>query len=144
MEAEIVEAKFGSVPFSFALLQFHPNPWDQEFVNVAVALHAPRLGFLGVRAGEVAAHVRDLFPLVDPEDVRREIEAVEAVLLRTDPERISSGDLRELVDNVLPVNSRLRWSSIETGLTPDAREKLNELCERLVDRERPSAGLVSP
>lgn len=142
MQAEIVEVKFGTDPFSFALLHYHPDPRNDDFVSVAVVLHAPRVGFLGMRSGEVVFHLRNLFPSVDPEDVRREIASVEAALLRTAPEQIASGNLQELIAHVLPASSRLRWSVIETGTTPDARGKLNELCECLVDRERTSTGII--
>lgn len=142
MAAEIVEAKFGSVPFSFALLHYRPNPNHDDFVSVGVVLHAPRLGFLGMRSGEVVQHLRNLFPSADPEQLRRELETLDEALLATGQERIATGDLGVLLAQALPTNSRLRWSAIETGVTNEARTKLNELCERLVDRDRPSVGIV--
>jgi Protein of unknown function (DUF3037) len=142
MQAEIIEAKFGSFPYSFAILRYHANPPGADFVNVGIALHSPRLGFLGVRTGGVADHMRDLFPSVDPEELRRDLDEVEGRLLKTELERIATGEFAMFLTQALPGRSRLSWSVIHKGLTADARDKLNELCERLVDRGRPTIGTV--
>ncbi|MGY3581363.1 hypothetical protein ACVIGB_000568 [Bradyrhizobium sp. USDA 4341] len=134
METETLLTKVGDVPFSFSILRYFADPSGGDFVNVGVALHSPRLGFLGVRTGGIADHVRDLFPTVNPDELRRDIDAVEGLLLKTKPERIATGEFAMFLAQALPAQSRLGWSVIHKGMTADGRETLNELCERLVDR----------
>lgn len=133
MQGDLGDGGYGAVPFRSVVLRFAPDPYGGDFVNVAVALHAPDAAFLGMRMADIVNHLRDLLPGVDQDELQRQLEFVEASLTALGPEKIAGGDLSVLAERALPPGSiYLRWSAPSIGVTADPRAELHAICRDLI------------
>ena len=119
---------------NYAILRFMPDRVRGEFMNLGIALHAPRDGWFGYRllpdAGDRAKRV---FPPLDPiafeselEGQRRELDRIKA--LERDREGLAVA-FRELVR---PREGWFQFSDISTVLGPGPERSLAEAFQRRV------------
>lgn len=121
-------------PFSYAVYRLVPQLERGERVNVGVVVFCRPLQFLGVRTGLDEARLAALWPGLDVEPIRRQLDALE---------RIAAGDPAAGPIAALDLTARFHWlvspsstaiqpSVVHTGLCEEPPAQLDRLFERLV------------
>ncbi len=132
--------KAPKAPFSYVVLRYMHDVLTREFVNVAVLLYAPDLGFLGLEKLASFERVKGMFPGLQSEALRQLLMFLSSrseELARKIPDRLDRPSLSAdtLGASLLPIDdSALQWSAPGGGVTDDPGGMLKELFERLVMR----------
>jgi Protein of unknown function (DUF3037) len=126
----------GREPFQYAIVRVVPHVERGESLNAGVVLFCRPLRFLGARVALDEAALRVLAPDCEPDAVRDQLAAVEAVAAGAD----GGGPVA-----ALPASERFHWlvapsstivqpSPVHTGLTDDPAADLDRLFKTLVER----------
>lgn len=122
------------VPYDYAVLRLVPRVERGERFNVGVALLCRPRRFLGVRTWLDEAKLAALAPGCDPEPVRQQLAALEAIAAG-DP---GAGPLAALTQAerfhwlTAPSSTILQPSPVHSGLTDDPHATLDRLFAELV------------
>jgi len=112
-----------------------------EFVNVAVALHAPEVGYLSAICRTTYRRLSSTFPGLNGENFRAVMRHVQARFeqlgerMPTVSEGVGRETLLDIARGVLPADdSSLQWGPIGVGLSKDPSQTLESLFNRMVTR----------
>lgn len=129
--------------YTYTILRYIHDTSTGEFVNVGVALFAPRLGFASALCRDTYGRVTRMFPGANGEafkSVSRHVENRFADLgarlaaegLKIEPRPETALDIAHLV--LPPDESSFQWSELRSGITGEPSAALESLFERLVMR----------
>jgi len=124
----------GGSPFSYAVFRLVPRVERGERINVGVVVFSRPLDYLRAKTALDVERARALWPELDPEAVRRHLQALE---------RIAGGDPSAGPIAALDTTARFHWlsspsstiiqpSSVHTGLCGEPEEELEKLFRELV------------
>ena len=120
--------------FDYAVIRVVPRVELEEFVNAGVIVFCLQRRFLEVRTQCDEGRWRALWPELDVERVRRQVEAFERVA-RGDPE---AGPVARLSQRerfhwmVAPRNTMVQTSPVHTGISDEPERVVGELLARMV------------
>jgi Protein of unknown function (DUF3037) len=120
--------------FQYTILRVVPDVERGEQINAGVILYSPELKFLGARVDLDAQRLRALAPEVDPDEVRRHLEALVKVA-DGDPD---AGPIAALPQSErfgalsAPSSTMVQPSEVHTGVCEDGEHALHDLFGRLV------------
>ena len=123
-------------PFQYAIVRVVPHVERGECLNAGVVLFCRPLGFLRARVGLDERALHALAPDCEPETVREQLAAVEAVAAGDD----DGGPVAALPPSerfhwlVAPASTVVQPSPVHTGLTADPAAELDRLFAALVVR----------
>ena len=122
--------------FDYAVIRAVPRVELEEFLNVGVIVFSLELRFLEVRVRCEEARLRALWPGVDMDRLRKQVEAFERVA-RGDA---AAGPVARMSQRerfhwmVSPRNTTVQTSPVHTGISEDPGRVVEELLERMVPR----------
>ena len=127
-------------PYAYAVIRVVPRVEREEFVNVGVVLFSRPRRFLGVRFVLDKGRLRALWPDLDVDAVKRQLEVMRLV---------AAGDAAGGAIAGLPAAERFGWMTapastmvqpgpVHAGLASDPAEALNELFAELVTLPTPA------
>jgi hypothetical protein len=120
--------------FQYALLRVVPRIERGEQINAGVVVFARRARFLGAQVKLDAERLRAIAPEVDPEPLRRQLDAI-ARVAAGDPD---AGPIAELPQSerfawiVAPSSTAIQPSPVHTGICHDPGGELDRLFAELV------------
>lgn len=129
----------GLVDYDWAVLRVVPRVHLGACVNVAVVVHARRVGFLGMRALSDEAHLRERVPELDAGLILRYLLAFQAVCRGEEDPTAGHAAV-----GLAPPSERFHWltaprsdvlqaSPVHGGLTRDPAEALERLFREQVE-----------
>lgn len=140
-----------TTPYTFTVLRYVHDVVSGEFVNVGVALYAPRAKFLGAACTTTYGRVSHFFGGIESDHLKRLMRHVQAGIEELGdrlgselPFEAPSADARGWAERVLPADdSSLQFSAASGGVTSDPAATLEQLYQRFVEQyarreERPT------
>lgn len=130
-------------PFSYVVLRYMHDVFTREFVNLAVVVHCPQLGFLQMQGARRLGRALGLFPGLDRKSVFASLRFMESRFAAyqkahqdSQPSfRFETVDAAAIAKSILPTDdSAYQWSPPGGGVTRDPAQVLAELFERMVTR----------
>lgn len=130
------------VPYSFSVIRYVHDVVAEEFVNVGVAMYAPKISFIDALSTKKYARLSKIFVDVDGSQFRSLMTFLDTKIFEV-KDRLQSDlgldsrpkDVLEILTGVFPLDdSSLQFSGIGEGLTENPEKTLNELYERYVER----------
>jgi len=128
-------------PYSFSVLRYVHDPVTQEFINIGVAVYAPKTGFLRAICTTHYARITRMFTKTDGNRFRQLTRYVQEQVnamgerlpseLPFEPSRA----IEQLLSRVLPPDdSAVQFSHPGVGMSHDLEKSLAELFDRYVER----------
>jgi Protein of unknown function (DUF3037) len=122
-------------PFAYAAIRVVPRVEREEFVNAGIVLFSRPRRYLGIRTRLDAERLRVLWPELDVDAVRRQLDILE---------RVAAGDSAGGAMALLPAAERFGWLTapastvvqpgpVHAGLADDPEAALDRLFTELVD-----------
>jgi hypothetical protein len=133
--------------YTYTVLRYVHDTTTGEFVNVGVALYAPKARYVSALCRGTYGRLNKVFPGVNPDYFKSLMRHIQSRFeeigehLTTRLPLDSPRSIDELARRVLPADdSSLQWSPMGSGRTSDPAGTLEHLYERMVTRyeEKPS------
>jgi hypothetical protein len=128
-------------PYTFVTLRYVHDPVTAEFINVGVALYAPKAKFVGALCTGKYSRIGKTFNGIDGEKIRSLLKYIQR---RFDDQQgdLVGGVFQEEHSSVLtfarrilpPDDSTLQWSEPGGGFSENPKATLDELYARLVEK----------
>jgi hypothetical protein len=129
--------------YDYAVIRVTPRVERGEFINAGVVLHCAERGYLGARTELDAPRLAALAPDLDPDPIRRSLEAVELVCAGRGP--IGALTPAKRFDwLVSPRSTVVQMSPVHCGLCTDPADALERLIQVLVRRPSGPPGAPGP
>lgn len=131
------------VRYTYSVLRYVHDIATGEFVNVAVALHAPDVHVAALQARKTFGRIKQVFPDFQPERFKTSMTHLEQAFSQfnaalDDARQNSKAEARTVLDlaqRVLPPDDGcLQWGPVSTGVSKDPAATLEHLFERYVMR----------
>jgi hypothetical protein len=126
-------------PYSFSVLRYVHDPVTQEFVNIGVAVFAPKVGFLRALCPGHYGRINRMFHRIDGARFRQLARHLQTQIHSLDTRLPSETEapgkrLEILLSSVLPPDdSSIQFSPAGVGLSRDPEKTLEELFQRYVE-----------
>ncbi len=122
-------------PFAYAVIRVVPRVEREEFVNAGVVLFSRPRRFLGVRTGIDAERIRALWPDLDLEAVRRQLDLL-GLVAAGDPAggaiaRLSAAERFGWM--TAPASTVVQPGPVHAGLAADPEDALDTLFAEMVN-----------
>lgn len=126
--------------YTYTVLRYVHDVAVGEFINVGVALHAPDVGFIGVRCRRTYSRLKEAFPTFDGESFRAAMKHIEQRFEGFSKELAGEVSLRSRTSSVMNFahavlaadDSALQWSPVAMGVARDVEATLEQLYQRLI------------
>lgn len=127
--------------YSFTVLRYVHDVTTGEFVNVGVALYAPKSRFIGARCRTTYDRISSVFPGLNGPALKRLMKKVQSRFYEEGSrlQELPFDGVPQSVINVAhgivsPDDSSLQWAPAGGGLTEDPEKTLEQLYKRMVTR----------
>ena len=129
-------------PYTFVTLRYVHDPITTEFINVGVALYAPKARYIGALCTGKYGRIAKMFSAVDGDKIRSLLRFVQDRFTSKHADWVSGLRFEKDYDSVLQIarailpadDSVLQWSEPGGGFTEDPEATLRQLYERVVEK----------
>jgi hypothetical protein len=136
--------------YTYTVLRYVHDAAVGEFINIGVALHAPDVGFIGVKCRKTYSRLKEAFPTFDGEAFRASMRHVEQRFEGFAGDLAAEASVRSHASSVITFahavlaadDSSLQWSPVATGVARDPKVTLEQLYVRLVTSNDMHPGAV--
>lgn len=125
--------------YTYSVLRYVHDITAGEFVNVGVALHAPKTRYAGALCRSTFGRLSRVFPGMDGNSFKRTMSHIQSRFeqlgagLGNEPPLCIVETVLDLAHTVLPPDdSALQWAPMGGGLTSNPAHELEKLYERMV------------